>query len=647
MDEKTIPLSKLPVDIRVQLASPRQKWGEKLDYRALFEQTGECVFIIGLDFRFITANQQAIRLLGYDEYELMGLPAEEVLSLESYMNRDSLLNEKTTLSEHTLRRKGGDSLPVELSISVVHDKDEKPAYIQMLARDISERKQAERTLRRHTRALSVIGASTVELFRSTDIGVSITQVLELLGFSLDVFCGSVFELVKNSTHPALVLKHKWLDRSLHHFDPTEVIEPYIASILELPQSVFSATDIRVSNVPFARVAVLCIPIMDSSGPSGFLILFDSENHLSWLPTEFDTVQTAANLIGVALERVRNENSLRENEERTRIIVDALPDLLMRVDLSGRVLDYNASPSHHLYLTRNEAVGKQISELCPSEAVKKMMGQVGSGFSQNIVEQFRITATDTVYEASLHPIHAKEALIIIRDVTEQARLDQMKSDFINRASHELRTPLTSAILMTELIQQGGTKEEMDEYIRTLSSELNRQKTLINQLLLAGRLESGTTRLELVSMDLMPILEESVRAVKPIANKRGIKVQLDAIGMPRLILGDAGGLQQVFINLINNAVKFSPEKTNVDVKLIWSNTRTQVSITDHGLGIPAEAIPHLFERFYRARNVTVAEIPGSGIGLYIVKSIVQELGGNISVNSELNQGTTFTITLRNAN
>ncbi|HKI55250.1 MAG TPA: ATP-binding protein [Anaerolineales bacterium] len=99
-----------------------------------------------------------------------------------------------------------------------------------------------------------------------------------------------------------------------------------------------------------------------------------------------------------------------------------------------------------------------------------------------------------------------------------------------------------------------------------------------------------------------------------------------------------------NLINNAVKFSPEQGKVEIKIVKSKTDVNIRITDSRLGIPNEAIPHLFERFYRAKNVTIAEIPGSGIGLYIVKSIVDELGGDISVGSELNKGTTFTITLK---
>ena len=116
--------------------------------------------------------------------------------------------------------------------------------------------------------------------------------------------------------------------------------------------------------------------------------------------------------------------------------------------------------------------------------------------------------------------------------------------------------------------------------------------------------------------------------------------------RFYVGDKGGLEQVFINLINNAVKFSPEGKTVNIDVAERESDVSISIADHGLGIPHEAASHLFERFYRAKNVTVAEIPGSGIGLYIVKSIVEELDGKITVESVINQGTTFIVTLQKA-
>jgi len=147
-----------------------------------------------------------------------------------------------------------------------------------------------------------------------------------------------------------------------------------------------------------------------------------------------------------------------------------------------------------------------------------------------------------------------------------------------------------------------------------------------------------------MDLIPVLEESIMAVKAIAQKRKVSLDLKTEQRPVFVLGDKSGLQQVFINLINNAAKFSPEESSVTINVTELEDKIRVSISDQGLGIPTEAMQHLFERFYRAKNVTIAEIPGSGIGLYIVKSIVEELGGKIHVESELNKGTTFIVTLR---
>lgn len=152
-----------------------------------------------------------------------------------------------------------------------------------------------------------------------------------------------------------------------------------------------------------------------------------------------------------------------------------------------------------------------------------------------------------------------------------------------------------------------------------------------------------KLEASPMDLMPTLLESVRAVKPIAIKKKVSLSIKSDFESLQVMGDKGGLQQIFINLITNAVKFSPEQAIVEVKVTTDEQLAHISISDQGLGIPADAIPHLFERFYRAQNVTIAEIPGSGIGLYIVKSIVDGLNGSIRVESQINQGTTFIVSL----
>ncbi len=643
MDEKTIPLSKLPVDVRVQMISGKNTAGANLDYRALFEQTGECVFIIGLDFKFITANQQALRLLGYEESQLIGLPVEEIVLLEDAQGRDALMEKHLmTVSESTLKKKDGSLFPVELSISAVHNDLGMPAYIQLLARDISERKQSEQVLKRHMRALSVIGEATAGLFRSPNIEDTIPEVLESLAYAVDVFCCALV----NIHVPSMKVQYEWTSPDVVDFDITSTLAPFLETIAENPTRVFSVTGVNMGHSQIPLVSIIVIPIQGAMGSLGFLALFDKQNQLSWLANEFDPIQTTANLIGAALDRIRYERTIQLSEMRNRVIVDALPDLLMRVDLTGRILDYNVNTNHPLYMPRMSAVGKKLQDLWSPEVAKMIIEtEAQDAFvSSHWVYGFSLPKHEQTFEARLHPISSDEALVVVRDITEQARLDQMKSDFINRASHELRTPLTAAIMMSELLQQGGTEEETAEYWRVLMSELNRQKDLINQLLLAGRLESGGMKLEALPMDLMPMLQESVLAVKVIASKRNIPVEIYAQEDSIVALGDKSGLSQVFINLINNAVKFSPEGRSVDVKVSRESEYASITIADHGLGIPPDAIPHLFERFYRAKNVTVAEIPGSGIGLYIVKSIVDELGGTISVESEINKGTTFNVRVR---
>jgi PAS domain S-box-containing protein len=647
MDEKTIPLDTYFMESRIGTRKSGKKWGEDLHYRALFEQTSECVFIIGMDFRYLAANQQALSLLGYEENELVGMPVSDVISQDDSLGHQSVIEDQSSLYERILKRKDSSTLPVEVSTSVVYDENNQPAYIQSIARDISERKSAEWILKRHTQILSVIGDATARLLRASSIEIKIPEVLESLGLAMDVFCCAIFEINTFSANPFVEVRYKWQRSDETDFEISSAIGSSIPDLLNASSGYFSScTSEENRNASFSEPTFVAIPIKGNLGSWGFLGFFDEGNKLSWSPSEIDAAQTAANLIGSALQRNRYEETIRLNETRNRIILDALPDLLIRIDIDGSILDYSANSDHPLYIHRDMVTGKKLSQTWPEEIVRRIIGTTNeeSFGSPCHVDEFQLPYSNHTYEARLYPLSLSEALIVIRDITEQARLNEMKSDFINRASHELRTPLTSAILMTELIQEGGTSEELNEYWRTLKSELNRQKILIDRLLIAGRLESGMMKLEIGSMEIIPVLEESVMAVKPIAMKGKVSLNLTAQDRAIEVIGDKSGLQQVFINLINNAVKFSRQGGTVEITVSENETEVLIKISDSGVGIPQQAIPHLFERFYRAKNVTIAEIPGSGIGLYIVKSIVEALGGTIHVETVLNQGTTFTVSLK---
>ena len=649
MDEKTIPLSRYQKEQEAASKKTGNEWGEDFHYRALFEQTGECVFIIGLDLRYITANQQALHLLGYEADELVGMPVSKVMSLEEDLARGN--NRKTDLdvAERILKRKDGSVLPVEISASVVYDQDNRPVYIQSIARDISDRKEFEETLKRYTRILSVISDATARLLRSSNIETKIPEILASLGMATNISGCAIFEIETFASTPSVSIRYWWKKNNDSEFDISSTLLQHVPKILNASGD-YSYNTVANDKEPsrFSGLSFVVVPIHGALGSWGFLGLFDQEKEISWSPSERSTVQTAANLIGSALQRSTYEETIRLNESRNRALLSALPDLLIRIDVEGKILDYSANSDHQLYIHRDMISGKKLHETWPADTVEKIRGLSNqqSFNAPNVLEDFRLPFSNKVFESRLYPISQEEGLIVIRDVTDQAQLNEMKSDFINRASHELRTPLTAAILMTELIQDGGTQEELNEYWRTLKSELNRQKILIDRLLIAGRLESGMMTLERAPLDLIPVLEESIMAVKPIAGKRRVRLDLKTERKSVLVLGDKSGLQQVFINLINNAAKFSPEGSAVTIDVTETEAEVRVSISDQGLGIPKESVPHLFERFYRAKNVTIAEIPGSGIGLYIVKSIVDELGGSIRVETELSKGTMFIVSLQHS-
>ncbi|MGD0878353.1 MAG: ATP-binding protein [Anaerolineales bacterium] len=643
MDDKTITNLKHPEDHPPMEEPINRAWGDDFHYRALFEQSDDSIFIISLGLRYMAANPQALQLLGYTGIELTGKPVSEVMALDESLGHATVEDDSSNLVERILRRKDGTLVPVEISTSIVYDGAGQPVYIQSIARDITRRKEVERLLQSRNQILVSINNASARLLQSNRFENNIGAVLESLGQASGAGACFIIEIKLPPVHASGYVLFQWIKESSFRLDIVGCLAPILESILDGQTALFAANmDIpQVRSVAFAQ-------IVTRSGSRIFLGLFYPEEIEAWLPAQRDALQIAASLIGAAWQRNQHEEAILASEARNRTIIEALPDLIIRMDAQGKILDYNVKPDHPLFKPHDAVAGKLLSEIWPEDVARQIMGSNnGTAFTEpHHLKEFRLPFNTQTYEARFAPIGSHEALLVVRDVTEQVRLNEMKSDFINRASHELRMPLTNAILMVNLIQEGGTPAEVQEYWSILNSELDRQKVLIERLLVAGRLESQTLKLELAPLDLASILDESILAVKLFASKKNISLQVSLPAGAVIILGDRSGLQQVFINLINNAVKFSPEGSSVEVDVGLEVGVARVAISDHGMGIPAEDIPHLYERFFRGRNVTIAEIPGSGIGLYIVKSIVEELGGSIKVESVLKQGTTVTVTLNRA-
>ena len=218
-------------------------------------------------------------------------------------------------------------------------------------------------------------------------------------------------------------------------------------------------------------------------------------------------------------------------------------------------------------------------------------------------------------------------------------------FLSIAAHELKTPLTSLLGYTDLLRRradhGGLSERDVRALGVISNQASRLNRMITSLLDLSRIQTGQLSIERGAVDVRALIERVVSEVQPTFSEHTLS--LSAPDAPIIVDGDELRLEQVFQNLIQNAVKYSPAGGAVYVRLERHEDKAVVAVTDEGIGIPAEALPRLFSRFYRAVNASSQNISGMGVGLYVVREIVSLHGGTVAVQSDEGQGSTFTVIL----
>lgn len=239
------------------------------------------------------------------------------------------------------------------------------------------------------------------------------------------------------------------------------------------------------------------------------------------------------------------------------------------------------------------------------------------------------------------------VIIYHDITQEVQSEKVRAEFITNASHELRTPVTSMKLLLEALDVGAKDdpELRTEFIRNLLREADRMHALVNDLLDLSRLESAHEKLAWSEIDLHKIVHDCLQTIKPLAQKKGIDLKANLEDDLQKIRADQLRLSQVLINLVNNAVKFTPSEgeVRVIVRRLGENN-IEFKIQDTGIGIPQEDIPYIFDRFYRVEmnRQRRHNSGGSGLGLTISKQVVEMHGGKIQATSSP-KGTTFTFTI----
>lgn len=360
-----------------------------------------------------------------------------------------------------------------------------------------------------------------------------------------------------------------------------------------------------------------------------------------------------------------EAELRLGEEEA--LLDSLPDPLMVLDRQGRIQRANTA-ARKLFLgdtsdAARELAGLGIAAVLRDPLALEAVDEVLYGGQGRSVDIQLMQSVERSFNVRIEPLRTDKTpessaiLISLHDQTALKRADQMRADFVANASHELRTPLASVMGFIETLQ-GPAKDDpeaAERFLGIMAVQSQRMARLIQDLLSLSRIELNEHMPPTEQVDLRRICQTVVDTLRPQAESHSMSVQLDCPGDgPVTVLGDGDELTQVFQNLVDNALKYGRDGTDVTIRIEEASPppgqrgyfpagAIRVSVIDRGEGIPAEHLPRLTERFYRVDTARSRQLGGTGLGLAIVKHIVNRHRGAMSVDSRAGEGSVFSVFL----
>lgn len=351
------------------------------------------------------------------------------------------------------------------------------------------------------------------------------------------------------------------------------------------------------------------------------------------------------------EQARNLYTLAMEQSRMHIIVNCMADGLLVTNRNLEVVLCNPSFMRLAGFASPPALPAPLGECFNDPALKEALENLLSGQEPDRCIYQETRKGRTYLRAMSAPFFGPDRQVlgtvtVFHDVTSFKELDEMKTFFVNMASHELRSPLSAIKLQHAVILEGlagDLTEKQREILTRAHDKIQGLLDLINELLDVARIEAGHRQLEPTPLEIGEVLREIVDLLQAKAQDHQVSLKLMVpAGLPPL-LADRRGMEEVFTNLISNAISYSPDGGDVVISALSYNDRLEVRVKDHGIGIEPDEISKIFDKFYRVKHYKARQVIGTGLGLTLVKGIVDLHQGAIEVESQVGEGSTFTVIL----
>ncbi len=383
----------------------------------------------------------------------------------------------------------------------------------------------------------------------------------------------------------------------------------------------------------------------ASGDVGREVIVRNRDEIGTLAVAFNTMSRE---LAQRLDQLQaNRRERDENSDLMETVLGSMIEGVVVIDSRQRILYANAAAEPLLDLPKAQATGRSLFEAARHPRVQKLVEAVLSGRTPDRVE-YEVPRTNAIVALLGSPLPGDPppgAVLVLHDVTELRRLENLRREFVSNVSHELKTPLTTIQAYTETLLDGAINDPINnrKFLERIDEQAERLHKLILDLLSLARIESAEDAYELLPVPVANVVQICLDEYLPVAASKGVELQVQPPPESVVVWADEEGLLTVLNNLVDNAIKYTPAGGRVSLRWRIDGRRVVIEVEDTGIGIPKQHQARIFERFYRVDKARSRELGGTGLGLSIVKHWTQVFGGSVDVASELGRGSTFSVRL----
>jgi PAS domain S-box-containing protein len=681
--ERTSELAQINEQLKTEIRERQQKAQQLRLAQFTVDNSPDAIEWINAAGNFVYVNTAECVALDYTQAELINMQVTDIdtnLLQQDWNNLWQTVQQQHTFTlETTHRRKDQSEFPVEIRGTLLQfDGNE---YLCSFVRDITQNKQAEfAQLKRQQFSSILVGIQHSLLLAKFQIDYP--RILELLGQITEIDHIYVLEGHPNDMQAEFTQVAEWYAATPISDSSMLAIKPQGARWLNLLQQgeivVGLTQDFPADEQPVLHsrgiLSLLILPILLNNQLFGLIGFEDCSRPRAWEQEEVDLLRTVAGAIGVWLERKQAEEALRDSEEVFSAIGSAAQDGIVMMDDAGKISYWNTAAERMFGYNKTQAIGKPLHILVSPERYLPSFKSSFHGFRSSgqgnvvgsTVELMGLNSEGREFpvEVSLSSVKLKgkwHALGIMRDITERKQaeaklkqqnealihLNQEKNEFLGIAAHDLKNPLSSILGLAEEIQESFEelpKAEILEFTGMIQISAQRMFQLINNLLDVNAIEVGKMNVTLKMVNVLPILQSSILYYRKRAHEKRIYLDTgDIFGTQETFMAwvDAGTLHQVLDNLLSNGLKYSPTNKNLYLRLLKTAHSVRFEIQDEGPGLSVEDHQKLFSKFTRLTPRPTQGEHSTGLGLYIVKRLVEAMQGRVWCETVLGHGATFIV------